>query len=1062
MRVYYITFLLVLAFGATFTSLRAQETGITITLLDSVSGKRLSGASISFSEAAKNRLTDMAGSARLIGQPSDTLAISLIGYRAKRLVYGQLSEPYRILLSPLNNMLEDVQVVSTGYSRANSRDNVGAADVIGQNKLDRSVSRDILSRIENNSPGLLFNHGQAAETDRFLVRGRSSISADARPLVVLDNFPYEGDLENINPNDIESVTVLKDALAASIWGARAANGVIVLTSKKGNREKTSVELRSYLSLRDRPDLYNISQISSSDLIDLTKELYERGLFDGASSGNLYGQTNAIPKAAEILIAGDPDSEAQLDALRGIDVRSDISRYLYRPEFLQQYNVNLRGLQGKADYFISAGYDKGQHELVGAGENRLNLRSNIGYAISEKLRIDLTTLYTRNISENGHNRGMEIGAFGRSIFSYQPYDRLIDDAGNPAAIYPALRKGYVDTIGSGRLLDWTYRPLEEIDREQHTTDRQNLLYAVGLNYRMLDFLTLDLKYQYENQNSRLSALYAADSYYALHQINQYSQLGTDGSINRIVPLGAIYHNEEDRTTAHQGRGQLNLDKRFADHHLSGFTGYEIRHKKARLNRYAPYYGYNTEYSTVVSALDFLTYYPLLQSGSQQRIENSQFLSSGTDNFVSAYGSLNYSYAGRYFVESSMRRDEANLFGVNTNQKGTPLWSVGGAWEISKEPFYKSGLLPYLKARLTYGVNGNISRATSAYTTMLMLSGVSHPNLAGQINNPPNADLRWEQVKMVNFGLEFASKGQHLWGRVDIYNKNSDDLLALIPTDATYGFSSVYANSAEMNTKGIDLQLNGQANIGRVNWQANLNYSHNRNRVTRYLMPRASTGNVYVTAGAISPLVDHPLYSVFSYRWGGLNSQTGQPQGYVEDAISDDYSAIYSSALEDMQFHGSLQPTHFGNLLNSFSYKAVSLSFNISYRFGGFFRNPSLYNSGLIYGLGGHGDYAQRWQQPGDELSTHVPAFDYTQNASRDFFYQNAEVHIMKSDVIRLEDINVSYRFALARRKNSPSMTLIFNAAQLPMLWAAAPGGIDPYFVNSAITRPRFSFGANLSF
>lgn len=990
---------------------------------------------------------------------SDTLIFSMIGYETYPTAIKPNTGKMLVKMKSTIAALHEVNVYNTGYRTARVRDQVGAVDVIGTPKLERSLSKDMLSRIENLSPGMLFNYGQAGETDRFLVRGRSTISADARPLIVLDNFPYEGDIENINPNDIESVSILKDASAASIWGARAANGVIVMTSKKGRAGTTKIELRSSLSVRERPDLNNISRISSSDLVDLTKELYAQGVFAASESGTLAGITSPIPQAVEILIAGEPDMNANLEALKNNDVRKDISKYLYAPQVLQQYNLSLRGGQEKISYFLTAGYDQEAGSLRGTHENRINLRSNIGYALSDRIKLDFTTLYTRNTRKNGHNTGLDIGAFHQDIWNYSSYDRLVDQSGNPTTLYPVLRKGYIDTVGNGRLLDWNYSPVAEIEREEHINDGHNLLYATGLNYRIMDFLHIDLKYQYENQRNKNSSLYKEDSYYARHHVNMFSQLPNEQDVIRILPVGAIYNNAEMNTSAHQFRSQLNLDKQIGEHHITGLAGYEIRHKRMRNYTYAPYYGYNTTYNTVVNNLNYETYYPILFNNSTSLIQNSSGVYSGTDNFLSYYGNLHYNYNSRYFLETNIRRDEANLFGVATNQKGTPLWSIGAAWDLSREQFYKSEFIPYLKTRISYGANGNISRATSAYTTMSVRSGNSHRLLIGTIQNPPNENLRWEQVKMLNIGVEFGLKNQILSGRIDLYNKNSTDLLALIPTDATYGFSSVYANSAEMNTKGIEVQLNGQAKLGPIRWNGNLNYSYNKNKVTKYLMPIASAGNPYVVATAITPLIDHPLYAVFSYPWAGLHPETGRAQGLIDGQITEDYASIYNMPLQDMHFHGPLQSPHYGNFLHTFSYGKFAVSFNISYRFGGYFRAPSLYHSGVRGATGGvHGDYARRWQQPGDELNTYVPVVDYTVNTERDFFYRNAQVHVYKSDVVRLEDINSTYSLRLGKK----TLTLIANATQLGMLWTAAPDGIDPYFVNTVLSRPHFSFGANLTF
>lgn len=1028
------------------------------------------GATIKVLNSTIATISDEKGHFSIKANYGDTLLITAIGYTpTKSLVQPNLGF-ITVKLLPNIKQLEEVQIVNTGYQKLPKERATGSFDFIDNRLFNRSTSTDVLTRLENITPGLLFNHGDAAQTDAFLIRGRSTITGDAKPLIVIDNFPYDGDINNINPNDIENVSILKDAAAASIWGARAGNGVIVITTKKGKTDRPKVEVNSNITIQGKPDLYNVSSISSADLVDLSKTLYNKGLFNSATTGTLAGNTTAIPYAAELLIANPTDLNAQLNQLKTQDVRKDLLKYFYRNSVNQQHNLNISGSQAKVNYYMSAGYDRNLSNLVGEDYNRISLRSSNTYRVNDKLSFDAGITYFQTNNSNGNNGGVNPKAAGSYYNTYTPYTSLADAKGNALAYYTSLRKGYIDTAGAGKLLDWTYKPIDDISQEQHTLKTRDLLANFGGQYQIIKGLNAQIKYQFENQLSSITDLYKQDSYYARNEVNRFSQIDpVSGAVVRPVPIGGILQNQQSEINSQQGRIQLNYEKSFKD--LSSFSalaGYEIRYRKTTSARFAPNYGYIDNYSTVNANIDYSTYFPIYYNTSTARINNGgQSISELKDNFLSYFANASYNYLGRYTLTGSIRKDEANLFGVKTNQKGTPLWSVGGAWNISQEKFYKSELLPELKVRLTYGENGNISRAASAYSTATYYSsGYTTSFPIATINNPPNENLRWERVKMLNSAVDFGTKNNRITGSIEYYSKQAVDLLAQTPLDPTLGFSSVYANVANMKGHGVDVQLNSINIKGRrFNWTSSLIYSYTRNWVSAYLMPISTVGNIYLSPNAVTPIIGKPLYTIYSYKWNGLNHDNGSPQGYYNGKISTDYSSIYNNtALDSMVYNGPVQPTHYGAFMNTFTYGSFSLSLNISYKFGGYFKVNSLNNTSLLNGWGGSGDYAKRWQQPGDEVNTHVPAIIYVADPNRDSFYNNSEVLVQKSDNIRLEDISLSYSMNKNMLNRTPfnAVRLYIYASNMGVLWKANTAGIDPYYNNVPTPAKRFTFGANLTF
>jgi len=993
------------------------------------------------------------------------LEVTYLGYI--KIVIIARSNVGNIILKMSPSTLDEIEVkISTGYQQIPKERATGSFDLIDNELLNRSVSPDFLSRLENLSPGLQFNKGDAAETDPFLIRGRSTITADAQPLIVLNDFPYDGDLSNINPNDIESVSVLKDAAAASIWGARAANGVIVITTKKGKTAKPRIELNSNVTLQAKPDVYNVSWMTSADRVDWERMLFDQGYYDGAKLGNtLARRVSPIPEAVELMIANDADLPIELEKLRQYDARKDIERYFYQNSVNQQYNLNISGAQDKLTYFFSAGYDANRSNLVGQNYERISLRNATTYRLTDKLQLQGTMQYIQSTERTGDNPGMNTG-IGYGLNGLSPYTRLVDENGVAQPYHSYYRKAFIDTAGSGNFLDWNFRPYDEI-RLQRTSDNiRDILVNATARYEILKGLQAEILYQYQFQQVVNQTATDELSFTARNRINRFTQINSaTGTVTYPVPLGGMLQTSDNEIRSHQGRAQLNFNRSWHDkHNVDAIAGVEIRSKATDGMSYF-YYGYRPQYNAFNVNVDFVNTYPLTVSTGNSRIPSgSNGLTKLTDNFFSLYANGAYTYDSRYTFSASMRKDEANLFGVSSNMRGTPLWSIGAKWQLNRESWYTWDWLPVVNPRVTYGVNGNISRAASALTTAYLYSGgTTHRYPTATVVRPPNDQLRWERVKMLILGLDFSLKGSVLSGSIEYYDKTATDLLAQTPTDPTLGFSSVFANVASMKGKGWDIQLNSLNIKKALRWQSNLIYSYAANKVTEYLMPVSSVGRSYLTGlTAVQTIIGMPLYTAYSFAWAGLDPETGAPRSYLNGEISTDYNAIYNTtSLDGLQCHGPVQPVHYGALRNTFSFRQFTLSFNISYKFGYYFRVPTVINNAIVGGWDGHGDYALRWQKPGDEQHTHVPTMIYPANVNRDNVYRYASVHILKGDHIRLEDVNISYTLQRSTRLPFQSMRVFVYAANLPVLWTANSRDIDPYFNNVPRTAASFALGMNLT-
>jgi TonB-dependent starch-binding outer membrane protein SusC len=340
------------------------------------------------------------------------------------------------------------------------------------------------------------------------------------------------------------------------------------------------------------------------------------------------------------------------------------------------------------------------------------------------------------------------------------------------------------------------------------------------------------------------------------------------------------------------------------------------------------------------------------------------------------------------------------------------------------------------------------------------------------SPPNSALRWEKVKMLNIGIDLATKNKTISGSIEYYRKHAGDLLGEAPVDPTIGLSGYtgesffYGNVASMKGTGVDIAINTTNTGGKIKWQTGWLFSYAASEITGYLLPSGNAVSIYLQASRqyINPVKGRPVYGIYSYPWYGLDPATGDPLGILGNKSSNDYNAIAAQSIDSIQYNGPAQPVYFGAVRNTLQWRDLSLSFNISYKLGYYFRRASVNYASLFSTWTGHGDYALRWQQPGDEQHTTVPSMVYPSNYERDLFYQYASVLVEKADHIRLEDISINYELDKTKWKVLPfdHVRLYGYASNLAVLWTVNKKHIDPYYNNTPAARKRFSLGINISF
>ncbi|WCT14426.1 SusC/RagA family TonB-linked outer membrane protein [Mucilaginibacter jinjuensis] len=1064
-QTYYLLFILA---SLALTPLAATAQHISGRLQDT-HNQPLSGVEIGVKGRGPLTVSAADGHFNLVARPRDTLYFKKAGYGIQY-IFVQSGGTFNVTLRPDNEDLTEVKIVSNGYQNLPLQKATGSFEAIGQTLINRSTGSNVLDRLEGVS-SILFDK-RIGQENTLIIRGRSTLFGNNAPLVVLDNFPYNGDINNINPNDVESVTILKDAAAAAIWGVRASNGVIVITTKKGELNKPlSVNFSANVTVANKTDLFYLPQMSSSDFVDLEKQLFAKGYY--GDDENSYSHTPLSP-VVQLLIAqrdgkiSAADANTQINALAAHDVRNDLQKYWYRKAVNQQYALNLNGGSDKSSYVFSAGYD---HNLsaLDATYQRLNLRSDYRFYLTKGLEFDAGVYMTDALTVAGRDDYTALRTSDTK--GLLPYTRLADAQGNPLPMLKNYSQSFVAASEAAGFLNWDYVPLTDYKNISNQTRQLDLLVNTALKYKIVKGLGAELRYQLEHSQTQGDLLYNQDSYYARDDINRYTQTAANGSLTRPIPIGGIYNASDTRLNAHSLRAQLNYQLDWGKNQLTALAGYEYRTDKT-VSRASTDYGYDSDTQTS-QPVDYKTSF-LLSNYSYFVDSTIPYLDQyGTvqNNNLSYYANAAYAFDNRYSLSGSIRKDESNLFGVNANQKGVPLYSLGAAWTLNNEKFYHLSWLPYLKLRATYGYSGNVDNTLSALTTIhnFGTSAVGKQRYSG-IANPPNPDLGWEKTGVLNFGADFAIAGNVLSGSVEYYHKNGKDLIGYQPVDQTTGVLNpatglfqYKGNVAAMKGHGIDLTLHSHNLRGALKWQTDVILSTAFNRVTSYYQYNSQATNYVANAYTVVPLVGKPLYSILTYQWAGLDPANGNPRGYLNGQVSSDYASILANTtVSDLHYSGSAVPQVYGYFRNTFTYRQFSLSANIAYKLDYYFIRPAVQYDALISAWDvSTGDYARRWQVPGDEKHTNVPSFIFPTNSQRDQFYDQSVVNVEKGDNIRLQDLRLSYDADQKQWKRMPfrHLQVFCYATNLGLIWTATKTGLDPDYPSSL--RPPLTIAVGIT-
>lgn len=1004
--------------------------------------------------------------------PSAQLELSAIGYLNYTIpVNGKTSLAVKLAEDESASKLKEVIVVSNGYQNIAKERSAGSfarPDMEVFKK--RTGSMNVLQRLDGLVPGFTVNNSPGDNTRQYLVRGVSSINASSSPLFVVDGMPVN-DLSSINPNDVADITVLKDATAASIWGSRASNGVIVITTLKGTKsDKLQIDYDGFVNLMGKPAIDDFPVLNSRDYINAVKETFRGDLNTWAAvtqPDNTGGYATLSPHERILYnqyrgLVSATAANASLDSLAGSNNVQEMKDLWYRNAILTNHTVSVRGGGEKYSFYGSLAYTNNQNSTPGSKNQtyKINLRQDV------KLnRFAQAYLITDLSNINTASKNM-IAPDSRFL----PYARFKDAQGNNLSMSwmywnDSVKNAYQNQSG----INMDYIPVNEINNGYTKANAQLARITSGITVQLYKGLRFQGIYGLIKGVTKSTSFLSANAFAVRDELVSFTRAATTtgGTPTYLLPAtGGHYSTANTNQDNWTVRNQFIYDNSWHNgkHQVTLLAGQEAQSQRTIVVN-TKVRGYDEQLQTYGS-VDYTTLSSGVtgtikrKSNSTSQLAPDYFSKTEREiRFASYYANGAYTFNRKYTLNASWRIDRSNLFGKDKSAQNKPAWSAGAAWVASNEEFLRNvSWLKRLSVRGTYGVTGNSPDpgTASSFDIISAQSNTVFPGGVGfVISTPANRRLTWEATRTYNLGVDF-NVGSRFSGSVDYYLKKTSDLVGIMPVNVFSGYYSITGNLGDMQNKGLELSLNALT-VSKANfsWNTSLVLAWNRNKITRL---NTST-NITTAAQQLNQtyMKGYSAFSVFAYDFAGLDN-IGDPQVYRADKSVTKLPGAVTA--QDVIYTGTFQPVWNGGLVNAFRYKQFGLSVNVIYNLGHVMRRDvnTYFNGGRTYTSSGfttgniHSEFAQRWRKPGDEATTNVPVYiDSVAATSRRSvsYYTQSDINVVSASYIKLRDITLSYSLpqAILSRLKAGDVTFRLQVSNV-MLWKANKYAIDPEFQQTA--------------
>jgi TonB-linked SusC/RagA family outer membrane protein len=990
----------------------------------------LGGVSVRIKGTERGTTTDENGLFTLpnVNTTGIILVFSYIGYEEQELKLNAATDVSVQLKRSAQNMQDVTVSVSTGYQTLLKGRATGSFSHIKGEDMNKVAAVDYRQKLEGLLPGV-----SVGRSNNITIRGQGTFSANRAPLVVIDGVPIEGADYKLNPDDIDQITVLKDAAAASIWGVRSANGVIVIQTKRGNRTgKTSVSYNSFTSVEEKVSLDDLHLLASSKYA--TGEL-NRYMSFGTGLLQPYSFVTEIGKIYNDLKVDLDTSKAvsRVNALGGFDNKRQIEDLFYRNELMTNHTIGIKTGNTNASHYFSVNYTGTQSFQEGDDQDKLNFTSNSDFTLSKRIKLQFGT--------RGNYFNSRINA--ENAAGIKPYIRILDEDGNYVNEHRDVAQDYKELLQENGWKNWDFNRLQEQRNNDHTF--QSHTYAANLRFIVepLKGFTYTLQANYEKGFQKEKNLRNEKSYYTRHLVNQFSEnadLNSPDILDYHLPKnGGILYQADYESNTYDIRNQLEYAATFRDFQLTMLAGHEFYHYGASSNSNL-LFGYNPqtlvhidvdraalkEGITGFNAVQDGTYFLQPFSGNGEQIER----------YLSYFSTFSLNYKNRYDFFASARLDKTNLLVNADRYRNNPSWSAGAKWNISKERFFHFPIFNDLSVKASYGISGNIDKSTAPdITGAASVSRFGVPVL--YITNPENKELGWEKSYIFNTGIEFSMWKDRLSGSIEYYHKDGRELLYNVSLDPTTGWTNIKKNAASLLNQGVDININGKLLVVKnFSWMAAVNFSYNYNRVKEVDYTPTQTDIL----GPGNPLVGKPLNYLAVIPYLGQNASGDPMIKTLKGGDTLGAANLKNFTIDDYIYAGRKDPPYFGSVTNSFQYKNWKLEFFITYKFGHKFLLPTFQNSIGSGAVNEWSDPALTWKAPGDEKTKPYPRLVngfFTNDVA--YIVTHNQTLVDKADIIRLRTLSLEYNCAkLLNRTPFKDGSIRLSAENL---WYYAPNKYD---------------------
>lgn len=1010
-------------------TVRAQVAEISGHVYDGSNGEPLVGATVKVDGTSKATMTDIDGKFVLtnLTAKDKKVTISFVGCEP---FTGDLKPDMKVFLNTKSEMMDELIVVAFGKQKRESF--TGSATVVSAADIQKQQVNNPIEALNGRVPGMQMtetNSLSSSSTPEITIRGIGSINAETQPLIVLDGLPYTGYLNDINPDEIESMTVLKDAASNALYGARGANGVIMITTKSGSRGAAKVTVNAKWGV-------NMDARVQYDYVDNPGEYYEvfyRGLMNyyqynqkmsfqqahvlannqipnTSANGGLGYMVYTVPQN-EFLIG--ENGKLNPNAALGNRVSYQGNTYTLYPDnwtkegtrngFRQEYNISITGGSDKFTILASLGYTDNKGISYGSDMERISARLKTTYNPYSFLKLGINSGYTHTHTNN-------LGAVFSMLYTVAP-------------IYPLyIRDGNGDIMTSSHGLRYDYgymdvgleRPVE-IEGNSIQDDLLDLNSNSINAYNMSGFATFDfLKNFHFTVNG------------SIYVTENRTKSTTNPYYGWNVTLGGAVEIGHYRKTNFNSQQLLNYNKNFGGHSLDVLLGHEYtRNSQTNLH------GSRTKVANYEEDKEL----------SGAIITESNSSSTSLYNVEGWFFRALYDYESKYFANASFRRDGSSNF--HPKHRWGNFWSIGAAWILTKEDWFpKSNLVNMLKFKASYGEQGNDKIGSFRYVDTYTIKN-SNDQVSLVFDEKGNPDISWEKVGNFNTGFEFEFFNSRLTGGIDYYYRKTSDMLMYFSAPYEMGYSGYYDNVGDMANQGIEIDLNGDVLVlPNFSWNIGLNATWEHNRVTYLPSDKAAynygghkgytDGNFYVAEGL-------PMYTWYIKRYAGVDSE-GMPLYYKNDK---DGNKVTTTKFDEATYYvgGDALPDLFGGFSTSFKIFNFDISAQFNYSIGGKKWDSGYRNlmNAMGYGSTGkgvHRDVLKCWTP--ENPDSNLPMWYF--NSSNTFPF--TDLFLIDASYLTLRNINIGYTLPKQTAKKIKMKSLrVFATCENVAYWTKRKG-FDP--------------------